>query len=231
MPLVIAHRGASAAAPENTVAAFRLAGELGADGVELDARRTVDGAVVVHHDAHLPDGRLIVETSAADLPGAVPSLADALAACAGLLVNIEIKNLPGDPDHDADETVAEAVAAEIGDTAIHGRVLVSSFSMASVDRVRALDAGVPTAFLVFAVDDVAETLARTVRHGHEAIHPWDGIVDDALIASAHGQGLRVNVWTVDDPQRMAALVRWGVDGIVTNVPDVARRVVDGWTAP
>jgi len=224
--LVIAHRGASAAAPENTVAAFRLAAELGADGVELDARRTVDGATVVHHDAHLPDGRLIVATGTGDLPAAVPSLADALAACAGLIVNIEIKNLPGDPDHDPHETVAEAVVAEIADSGIHDRVLVSSFSMASVDRVRALDARVPTAFLLFAMDDMAEMLARTVDHGHAALHPWDGIVDDALIVCAHGHGLAVNVWTVDDPQRMATLVGWGVDGIVTNEPDVARRVVD-----
>lgn len=226
MTLVIAHRGASAAAPENTVAAFRLAAELGADAVELDARRTADGAIVVHHDAHLPDGRLIVENLAAELPADVPSLTEALVACAGLTVNIEIKNLPGDPDHDPDEMVAEAVATAIHASARHDRVLVSSFSMASVDRVRAIDVGVPTAFLVFMVDDVADTLARTVRHGHQAIHPWDGAIDRAFVEAAHRHGLRVNAWTVDDPDRMAALVGWGVDGIVTNVPDVGRRVVD-----
>ncbi len=73
---VIAHRGASAAAAENTIEAFALAAELGADGVELDARRTADGQVVVHHDAHLPDGRVIVDLSAADLPAHVPTLAE-----------------------------------------------------------------------------------------------------------------------------------------------------------
>src|SRR3954465_13219995 len=98
MVKVIAHRGASAAAPENTVEAFRLARELGADMVELDARRTADGQVIVHHDAHLADGRAIVELSRSELPTHVCDLADALDACEGMQVNIEIKNWPDDPD-------------------------------------------------------------------------------------------------------------------------------------
>ena len=81
MPRVFAHRGASQRAPENTVEAFRLAAELGADGVELDVRRSADGALVVHHDPHLPDGRLIAATAFADLPASVPTLAAALDAC------------------------------------------------------------------------------------------------------------------------------------------------------
>ena len=103
MTRVIAHRGASAAAPENTVEAFRLARTLGADWVELDARRTADGRVIVHHDAVLPDGRVIVELDRADLPPSVCDLSDALDACHGMSVNIEIKNWPADPDFDEDE--------------------------------------------------------------------------------------------------------------------------------
>ena len=108
IPMVIAHRGASAAHPENTVAAFVGARDAGADGVELDARRTADGHVIVHHDAQLPDGRVIVELAAAELPDHVPSLAEALDACAGMVVNIEIKNWPDDPDFDGTEQVAVA---------------------------------------------------------------------------------------------------------------------------
>ena len=100
---VIAHRGASRRAPENTLAAFRLARELGADMVELDARHTLDRVVVVHHDAFLADGRAIVAQRAVSLPAHVPTLADALDACAGMHVNVEIKNSPGDPDHDPDD--------------------------------------------------------------------------------------------------------------------------------
>src|SRR3954451_1790565 len=97
---IIAHRGASAAFAENTVEAFRGAAALGANWVELDVRRTADGALAVHHDAHLPDGRAIVDMLAADLPEPVPSLSEALDACAPLGVNVEIKNSPQDVDFD-----------------------------------------------------------------------------------------------------------------------------------
>src|SRR3954452_22090130 len=93
---IFAHRGASARYTENTVSAFQGARDLGADWVELDVRRTADGSLAVHHDAHLPDGRRIVELHAADLPDTVPDLAGALDACEPLGVNVEIKNLPGD---------------------------------------------------------------------------------------------------------------------------------------
>ena len=116
MTEVIAHRGASAAAPENTVAAFRLARELGRRlgraRRAADARRDGRGA----HDAQLPDGRVIVETASGDLPRSIPSLAEALDACDGMGVNIEIKNQPVDPDFDPDESVAAAVVAEIAAT-------------------------------------------------------------------------------------------------------------------
>ena len=82
------------------MAAFRRAGELGADWVELDVRLTVDQARAVHHDAVLPDGRVICEVAAAELPDAVPLLTAALAACEGLGVNVEIKSSPDDPDFD-----------------------------------------------------------------------------------------------------------------------------------
>ena len=114
MVLVIAHRGASAAAPENTIEAFVLARELGADWVEFDVRRTADGVVVVHHDAHLPDGRLLGDLTVDELPGHVPNLAEALEACDGVGVNIEIKSLPDDPEFDADHLVSAAVAGLVG---------------------------------------------------------------------------------------------------------------------
>lgn len=226
MARVIAHRGASAAAPENTTEAFRLARTLGADWVELDARRTRDGVIVVAHDAALIDGRLIVETLAADVGASVATLAEALDACQGMGVNIEIKNLPIDPDFDADESVAAAVVTEVQRRSGHADVLVSSFHLPTVDRVRALDGAIPTAFLVVRTDDPTHLAEVTRRHGHRALHPWDGMVDAALVTAARDEGLAVNVWTVDDPTRMAELISFGVDGIVTNVPEVARRVVD-----
>jgi glycerophosphoryl diester phosphodiesterase len=141
-------------------------------------------------------------------------------------VNIEIKNLPIDPDFDLEERLAEAVVALLAGRAATEPVLVSSFNLATIDRVRALDPHVPTAWLTFDETDVEATIARAVRHGHGALHPYEAHVDRVLVEAAHAAGLVVNAWTVDEPGRIAELVALGADGIVTNVPDVARTVVD-----
>jgi glycerophosphoryl diester phosphodiesterase len=229
--LVIAHRGASGSRPENTLEAFRHARALGADWVELDVRRSADGALVVHHDAHLADGRAIVETRAADLPAAVPTLSAALDACAGMGVNVEIKNDPVEPDfdpaHDVAVAVAEATRAWLGPAGpAAGRVIVSSFAMETVDRLRATAPDLPTGWLTFDLQDPVAVVERTSAHGHAAIHPYDAFVDRGLVDRAHAAGLAVYVWTVDDPGRMTDLVGMGVDGIITNHPDRARAVVD-----
>ncbi len=227
MTLVIAHRGASRAEPENTVAAFRAAADLGADGVELDVRRTADRGLAVHHDAALADGRVIVNVPMTTLPGHVPSLDDALDACARVdLVNVEIKNWPDDPDFDDDLWLAGAVVDLIDQRGDHDRVLVSCFHLPTLDRVRQLDDRVRTGWLTFTVADHTAAIDRAAAHGHAAVHPFVAYVDAAFVEHAHAAMLAVNTWTVDDPDRMAELVALGVDGIVTNVPDIARRVVD-----
>jgi glycerophosphoryl diester phosphodiesterase len=221
-PLVIAHRGASKAQPENTIAAFATARELGADWVELDVRRTADGSLIVHHDAALADGRVIVELAAAALPPHVPALTDALDACAGVGVNIEIKNSRDDPDFDVDRRVAGSVSELLASRDANPPVLISSFDWKTIERVRAIGAGIETAWLVHTPSDLPGAVARCGAGGHEAFHPWAPTVDESLVAACHDLGLRVNTWTVDDPEWMRRLAEMGVDGIVTNVPDVAR---------
>ena len=229
MTIVIAHRGASTDAPENTVEAFHLAREQGADWVELDARRTRDGQIAVHHDARLDVGTNLVEIDLDRLPPSVCDLPTALDACAGMGVNIEIKNVSIDPDHDPTELVAVGVVAEVQRRGSHGDVLVSSFSRPTIDRVRELDPAIPTAFLFLGPpdDDPFALAADVAAAGHVAFHPYDLAVNERMMTAAREHGLAVNVWTVDDPDRMAALIDLGVDGICTNVPAVARRVVDG----
>ncbi len=222
MTSVFAHRGASATLTENTIAAFAAAVAMGADGIELDVRRTADGVLAVHHDAHLPDGRLVCEVVATELPSHVPSLAEALAGCGDLVVNVEVKNWPRDPDHDPSLMVAEKVAGMVA--TMGERVLVSSFNIADVDRVRSINSSIPTATLAtFGPDDdvAGRFVDRARRGGHRAVHPHHAAVTPRLVAMAHAAGLAVNVWTVDEPARMVELVELGVDGIVTNVPDVA----------
>ena len=225
MAAVIAHRGASRAAPENTLDAFRLARELGADWVELDVRRTADGVAVVHHDAHLADGRRIGRLDASELPDYVPSLAEALEACDGMGVHLEIKNLPDDPDYDSENLVADAVAGLIAAYLGPERALVASFNVDAADAVRAVDPTIPTG-LICGIVQPAQAVARASAHNMAAVSPFDAMCDAAFVRRAHEAGLEVNVWTINDADRMAELLSIGVDGLVTDVPDVARAVID-----
>lgn len=232
MTLVLAHRGANRQAPENTLAAFTRAARLGADGVELDVRRTADGSLVVHHDAVTPAGLLAgltLREVRARLPE-VPTLGECLDACAPLLVNVEIKNLPADPDWDPSEAVADALVDLLAARGHRDRVLVSSFNLGSIDRVRELAPTVPTGLLTWGVDPL-DGLARAEAHGHTALHPdartagASGTV--AFVARAHDRGLLVNVWTVNAPGELARLAAAGVDAVITDVPDVALDVLRG----
>jgi glycerophosphoryl diester phosphodiesterase len=114
----------------------------------------------------------------------------------------------------------------VGELALHDRVLVSSFNLLTVDRVRAIEPRIPTAWLT--VHEVGEeAVAEVAAHGHVALHPYEAFVDEALMARCRRHGLQVNAWTCDDPARMQVLVDLGIDGICTNVPDIARDVIDG----
>lgn len=220
--LIIAHRGASAAAPENTLEAFERAVAMGADAIELDVRRTADDQLVVHHDPRLADGRVVRETPAADLPAVVPRLDVALDACRDLVVNIEIKNDPREPDFDPADWVAMRVAAELAGRGGGARWLISSFRIETVQRVASVLTTARTAWLVVDVDHTA--IGRAAAIGCAAIHPRVDRLDRPTLRRAHGAGLAVNVWTCDDPARIGELIGWGVDGICTNAPDVALAV-------
>jgi len=224
MTKVIAHRGASATHRENTVAAFVAAVEQGADGVELDVRRTADGRLVVHHDPHYDDRRLVHDVDAADRPDHVPTLDAALDACGSLLVNIEIKNGRREAGFDPARSVAVDVVEVVRRRGMVGQVVVSSFDLSTVDRVKDLAPVIATGWLV-RLGLRRSQLDRCVRHGHGYLHPWDRSVTAALVAGARNRGLGLNVWTVDQPARIARLAGWGVDGIVTNVPHLARDVL------
>jgi glycerophosphoryl diester phosphodiesterase len=207
---------------------------MGADGVELDVRRTADGGLAVHHDAHLADGRALVATAWDALPPEVVDLAAVLDACRDLdLVNVEIKNWPDDVDFDASlgvvEWVVEVLLGRPADE--RARLLVSCFHLPSVDRVRELAPELATAWLVIGpgadgrspagAEGELALVDRAAAHGHAALHPHHAFVTPGLVSEAHDAGLAVNTWTCDDPERIAWLAGVGVDGVVTNVPDVA----------
>jgi glycerophosphoryl diester phosphodiesterase len=216
---ILAHRGASLAESENTVAAFRRARVMGADAVELDVRRTAEGSLIVHHNPHLRDGRLIRQTVRRQLPTSVATLGEALEACEGMWVNVEIKNDPEEADFDASEAIVDAVIEHLVGWHDDSRWLISSFRRETIDRCRLLAPAIPTAWLTVDIDDC--TARQVAIGGHRAVHPWYGTVTEQFIADCHEQGVQVNVWTCDDPDWMLRLAAWGVDGICTNVPDLA----------
>ncbi|MGH7699613.1 MAG: glycerophosphodiester phosphodiesterase [Gemmatimonadales bacterium] len=223
-PLVIAHRGASGRELENSLAAFRAAASLGSDAVELDVHASADGELVVHHDETIDGRHHIAHLSAARVRSLrlasgepVPTLGEALAAIDPRLgVWVEIKSLG--PRWDARLLDTLDTGPNPSGYAVH------SFDHRIVQRLGgrrpALVRGVLSAsYLVRPVAAMEDAGATVLWQEHQ-------VVDRELVTAVHDAGGRVIVWTVDDPGRMRVLLALGVDGICTNHPDVARRVVD-----
>jgi glycerophosphoryl diester phosphodiesterase len=235
--LNIAHRGASAVAPANTIAAFERAVTLGADGIEFDVHLSADGVPVVIHDfavdATTDGSGHVSELSLAQLKqldaGAyfdpaftgerIPTLEEVLQAFGDrLLLNIELKSTSK-----RDNGLERAVVALIEEHGLASRVLFSSFNPLSLRRAKKIAPHI-LAGLLYA-PDLPLYLSRAwlaPLAPHEARHPEHTIVDAHYMAWARRRGYRVNAWTVDDPDEMRRLIDLGVDGIITNVPDVLR---------
>jgi glycerophosphoryl diester phosphodiesterase len=224
---VIAHRGASAYEVENSLAAFRAAGRMGANAVELDVHATADGALFVHHDETIgghPIPRLTTaEAAAFQLANGepLPTLAQALHAIGPRLqVFIEVKSLPQPFDGRLFETIARG--PNPSGYAVHG------FDHRVVRRLGAGQPALPRGVLscaypvrpLVALEDAGATMLWQER----------GLVDRSLVEAVHGAAGRLFVWTVNEASEMERLLSLGVDGLCTNFPDVGRRVVDGSAA-
>lgn len=244
-----AHRGASARAPENTLAAFAAAADLGADTVELDVRRTRDGHLVALHDATLgrttdvarvyPEraGDPVHTFSLAELrrldAGAwfgaayagerVPTLTEAMdvLAARGLGLLLEVKEPTRYPG------MARQLAAELRDQhpdwlrSAAGRLTVESFDWHFVLDLRA---ALPRVSVGLLGTPDRRALARYAGHTDQ-VNPSSGDVTPDYVEEIHQYGMAVNAWTVDDEAELARVVGAGVDGIITNHPDRARAVV------
>ena len=193
---------------------------LGADGIELDVRRTVDDHLVVIHDHQLPSGIAIAEAMRHDIPWSVPDLVDVLDACAGLTVNIEIKNFPRDAAWDPAQRVTHLVLDLLDRRDRSDDVIVSCFDFGAIDLAR--DRGVPAAMLYLSRRPAAELLDAVVDHGHTIVHPYESMVDEAFMDAARASGLAVNVW---GDARFAELAALGVDGFITDDVETALRSV------
>lgn len=242
-PRAMAHRGwhtGDLAGCENTLAAFTRAVAEGYQHVETDARATADGTAVLHHDATL--GRTtsgsgpLAATSTAALAGVrvagrepVPTLAETLAALPRTRLNVDVKS------DDAVVPVLEAVAAADA----WDRVCLAAFSGARLARLRRLagprlcTALAPAEVLALRVRSVSLLALPRRRPGPGApscaqVPPGAGparLVDRRFVAQAHRHGLEVHAWTVDDRAQLVRLLDLGVDGVITDAPDVARDVL------
>lgn len=240
---VLGHRGASAEFGDNTAAAFRACWEMGADGAELDVRRSADGVLVVVHDPTLPDGRLVHQTLADDMGPDILRLDQAFAALDGqldgrvaapreaggideamiinheMIINVEIKNLPHDPGFEPDLSISRQVAAELQRLGRRHGILVSSFHRPTALAVAEADPDVRIGMLTMGGRAEPNSfLTQLAAAGFAAVHPHDAIADAAFIDHARSVGLEVYVWTVDDLARIAELVSLGASGVITNTP-------------
>jgi glycerophosphoryl diester phosphodiesterase len=224
--LVIAHRGASRDAPENTLEAFRLAVRQRADMIETDLHLSRDGAVPLYHDSAL-GGRPLAQLSLGEIRAArrgVPTLEEALDAVgAEIPFNLELKALPDDVTTYAG--LEERVLAEIRRRGWLARTLFSSFYVAALERLRELEPSARIGLLLSS-RSAGRMLERAERLRAEAVHPARALVREALVSELHAAGLRVHVFTVDDPDDQRRLIDWGVDGIFTNVPAQLRAILD-----
>lgn len=224
-PAVHAHRGSpdpAAGIGENTIDAFLRARRLGADGVELDVRRTADGHLVVHHDPEVSGVGPVHELHSDQLPASVARLDAALGACAGLEVNIELKNLPTEAGFDPGEEMAREVAELVVASARQDSVVVSSFWPGALAAVRQARPGLVTGLLVASWFDPATCVALALEHGCRALHPHVSLLDAALMGAAVEAGLSVATWTVNDPASVRRAADLGVDTLITDDVTLAR---------
>jgi glycerophosphoryl diester phosphodiesterase len=244
----VAHRGASAEEAENTLEAFELALDVGADAVEFDVRITADGQAVVLHDPGVDrttDGVGLVrdltlgEVRALRIATAeggttrIPTLAEALGLLSGrAAVDVEIKNIPGEPDFDpARELAVEAVHRALDDVGFVGDVIVSSFNPLSIAASRSARPDIATGLLTEYSVEATAALRFAAEQGHAWVLPFVGMVAAAgpsFPEIVHDAGLLLGTWITDDPDEAVALVRSGVDAVATNDP---RRIVAAVGAP
>lgn len=225
-PLVIAHRGASRHAAENSVPAVREAARLGADWVELDVRTTADGRPVLRHDDRVGEYALSAlpfaeaRRLAARLGGSLPTVREALSVCGGMGADMELKGPVADPG-----AVVAALAEEV--RGFPGPLLLTSFWLPFLDELPGpLDAGVGVITAASYDPEGSVALDVAVGRGLAAALPEHGAVTAGLAGAARAAGVRLLTWTVDESARMRELASWGVGGIVTNQPGLARRVLE-----
>ena len=239
-PVVFAHRGASAHAPENTIPSFELALTQGADAIELDAKLTSDGQIVVFHDATIDrttegTGRLAQKTLAElrsldagsffsdQFRGTkIPTLEEVFEAVGKeIFINVELTNYATPRD-----ALVEKVCALVRKHGLEKSVIFSSFFASNLRQAQRFLPDVPRGLL--ALDGWMGAWARSFGFSfgnYAALHPYLTDVNAQQVSRVHQLKRRIHVWTVNKPEDVARLNSWGVDGIFTDDPQLALQVI------
>ena len=245
---IISHRGANIYAPQNTLPAFRRGLELGADGFETDVHLTRDGQLVLCHNYSIDktsNGTGLISRMTLDVLRGydfgsylsekfagtrIPTLGeflDLVAAERLRVLNIELKS----PKENETAIVGETIAA-VKEHGLFDRLLISSFDPALLTEAKKIDPATKTGFLYSPNSKVTfrilhrNMLAVAKEIGADALHPFSLYVTKNLVDAAHSAGMEVNVWTVNSPKSVLRMAALGVEGIITDYPDVARGVLE-----
>ncbi|NUY80689.1 glycerophosphodiester phosphodiesterase [Flavobacterium sp. MAH-1] len=222
---IIAHRGAKGYVSENTIAAFRKALEMGADGIELDVHLSSDGQIMVFHDEHTD--RLTgvsgtvkdmacddLQKLKVDLHHEIPTLAKVLdfvdKRC---LVNIELKV------EAAARPVTQLIEKYVSEGWNYDHFLVSSFDWTALQEIRNRNPKIPLGVLTETDLDLAIGFAKSINA--ETLHPYFHLLDEASVKKIKAENLRLYVWTVNEPEDISRIENFGIDGIITDFPDRA----------
>ncbi|MFI3325910.1 MAG: glycerophosphodiester phosphodiesterase [Clostridia bacterium] len=230
---IFAHRGASGFAPENTMEAFKLALEKGADGIELDVQLTSDGEVVVIHDDDVKrtsNGEGLVMTKTFEeiksldvgsffsdkFKGAkIPTLIEVLdwMLTNEILLNIEIKTMPRLYNRE----LVEKTLAMVKSRNLESRIIISSFEHKAIVDSKKIAPEIKTAALM--TDTILDVGNYCKTHNINCLHPYHAVVDDDMMKSCNENGIEVNVWTVNSQKDGDLMEKYNVNSIITNYPN------------
>lgn len=245
---VISHRGANRQAPQNTIPAFERSLEIGVDGFETDVHLSKDGIPVVCHNYTIDEtsngkGEIsemeLTELRSYDFGSyfhdkfkgtTLPTLEEFLTLCETAdidVMNIELKT-PKNGEKDIVKKTIDAVKAH----GLFDKLLISSFSYELLIECKRIDSACKTGLLYSPQDKIAyeqmifNYVGFAEKIGADYLHPHYSMVNKRYVKRLHEKGIKVNVWTVDSPEAAVRMLKCGVDGIITNVPDVMNAIVE-----
>lgn len=248
---VIAHRGANKVAPQNTMPAFEAAIEIGIDGFETDVHLTADGHPVICHNYEIDEtsngkGTItqmtLEEFRSYDFGSyydekfkdtKAPTLEEFLTLCEK--ADIDVMNIEIKPSKENDMTIVKKTIEAVKAHGLFDKLLVSSFSAKMLLESKKIDRKCKTAFLYSPKDKIVMKIlfsaARFAKAlGVSALHPHYTLVTDKYVIKAHELGIKVNPWTVNKEKDIRRMIKFGVDGIITDYPELVNKIIDEMNA-